>query len=107
MKHDFGLQIRSVPSTALEVDGPDVAPYEWKPNTREDEQKEEYMGYIRDIFPLDEGTGVCVGGTLRLCMCVWMRSTTAGSHLTRPWGPKLSLLLVGNGRAYPLPSRPH
>ena len=71
VKHDFGLKMRGVPSTALGVDGPDVAPYEWKPDTREDDQKQEYMGYMRDIFPLDEDAGVWFGGTPRLCvMCV-------------------------------------
>ena len=68
--HDYGVEVLGVRSADLGVEGPtpDVAEFQWKPDTREDALKDDYMAYIKDIFLLDEDTGVWFGGTPRLCV---------------------------------------
>lgn len=70
MEQDFGLKMVPLADSDLQAveHPPIVEPYQWK-DKREDDQKEEYMAYIRLVIPLDEHTGICSGGTSSHTLC--------------------------------------
>lgn len=59
--HDFKLQVVALKPADLPAieHAPAIAAHNWEEG-REDTQKDMYMAYIRNIFPLDDDTGVCL-----------------------------------------------
>jgi hypothetical protein len=59
VQQDFGLQMVALQAADLPAveHVSAIKAFEWR-SIREDDQKSEYMAYIRDVIPLDERTGM-------------------------------------------------